>query len=768
MNSYNDTIIPRIVEYVKNVTKRLENFDHQNRKVELIDYHLENTKDNSLDYLRLNQETEAFKLKFNFKITLEDNTSIIQDNTELFIPKMKNNVFIINGKIRVPTTSLNNSKILKVYSDKIVVNDGITINYDLRHSNPIVSFLILNNDGDRELHYYNNENYEQHKEYFKLSYEEKLKLQVKLDISEIGDYLTHDILVKLVKLGEDKFNDNIIDKQLVTVEDNLIHKLNKKDNLTKIIRSTRRKFYPKGVIYLTDIQNHIYNYFITANEEGVNIPQQVNPLVFDSLRYRIEIPKHIAYNKTFTDLIDVVNTPDNQNVNRINELNVCCEIDDGKIYIWCYEFDTGKRVKVLYLEYLNSNVLLNNYYDYEHNTELEGNEYYYKLRLKEYRVNTLENIRIEYVEPKPDEKLSISTRCIPMINNSDSIRVSMGTSMLKQAIEIEKSEPRLISSGNDNIDYYQGTLLVKNTEKNPIIIESIEDNKITYRDKITNSVSYFTIEDPIIGLNDVSITFTPKVKVGDELKYGDIVITPSIMKNESYDLGTNALVFYMNYLGYTNEDAVVISESFANRTVHYNIHDVSINLKSNDLITYIRKVGDKVDSTNTLINSESPLENDNPIFDFYRRSKQYKLGDQAKNYSKLLVPPNIDEGYIVDIKITLNPNNPLRNEKTINKINEFLRNPKNETEINLPDKYKNLKIREVIIDPKDSCNITFKIIRVNKTKVGDKLTNSWGSKGEVSLVLPDNEMPYRNSDGKIAEVLFDPAAVIARKNPSQL
>jgi DNA-directed RNA polymerase beta subunit len=45
-------------------------------------------------------------------------------------------------------------------------------------------------------------------------------------------------------------------------------------------------------------------------------------------------------------------------------------------------------------------------------------------------------------------------------------------------------------------------------------------------------------------------------------------------------------------------------------------------------------------------------------------------------------------------------------------------------------------------------------------QIGNKMINSIGRKGVISLILSDNEMPYRNSDGRIADVLENPIAII--------
>lgn len=55
----------------------------------------------------------------------------------------------------------------------------------------------------------------------------------------------------------------------------------------------------------------------------------------------------------------------------------------------------------------------------------------------------------------------------------------------------------------------------------------------------------------------------------------------------------------------------------------------------------------------------------------------------------------------------------------------------------------------------------------DESRVGDKLTGRHGNKGTITMILPDNEMPY-DKDGKAMDLLLNPAGVISRVNPGQL
>lgn len=55
---------------------------------------------------------------------------------------------------------------------------------------------------------------------------------------------------------------------------------------------------------------------------------------------------------------------------------------------------------------------------------------------------------IDLIDRHPDYRLSTTTRRIPFINYTDSVRVHMGTSMLKQSIPIANAQRPLVDSGN--------------------------------------------------------------------------------------------------------------------------------------------------------------------------------------------------------------------------------------------------------------------------------------------------------------------------------
>lgn len=770
MESYNNAVIPKLIDYIKQLLTRVEYSSDDGAKIELERYQSIDSNNLDINYLTTHEMTGTFTLKLYFKVT---NSDIVDEfNEDLEIPKLINNVFVIDGSLRIPTNTLDNDDAVTVYDSNIRINELLNITYEEDPTRP---------DGYKlTIYYYEDEEptvldgtpevIDQYKNLMKLEQFEIDKLKVKLDTDEVGEYLTYDLIIKLINLGSDKRHDNMIDKKVYSAESNFMKYMWSRDVRKRILTSMKSKFYQYNKIYLKDIQNAIDRYFRIASEKNIDIPTTVNPLVFDAMKYKVVIPKNVTFNQTMTDIIDVANTPINGNVNRINELNVCAVIKDDVIHIRCYTYPDQQLVEIPYTSYCTKRVLVNQYWDYDTKSFIDRTKpVKYKLRMKLYDGTSTD--QFDLIEPMPDEKLSITTRRIPLGNLSDSVRVSMATSMEKQAVEIYKSEPPLVSAGHDDEDFMLSTLVTR-FKGSRSVVDRIKDNKIFVRDLDTNSTQFYEIPAPTPGANDSVISFDASVQVGQVVIDGDELIVPHILRRKSFELGVNSTAIYMNYLGYTHEDGIVISQSYADRLTHYSIIDVVKELYPDDIIKYIKKIGSKVTNKDILVNNQTRLRVSSTIKDTYTGASGLLQGMGISfNQSNLVVPNNVDEGYVIDVKIEIDPDKKLTSEYSNKIIDEYLSGDKLDEYKDIPDKFKSLKANSVDIREKVSGYISFKILRVNKAKIGDKLCNRYGSKGIVSLVLPDSCMPMiEKSDGTRipSEILLNPAAVISRKNISQL
>lgn len=772
MTSYNDVIVPRLVEYIKSVLLKIDEKDSKNRKINILSVKVVDSNLTDLNYYINNGLTYSFDLIFTYNVTEEDGT--IGENMQFTIevPRMYSNLLIIEGRRRISTTVMGTDFEMRVYGNNIVIDNDRSINFKKLKGGSIELNVIIQTD-DGQLDFVGDtDTFDKFKDYLKLTDYQQNKLKIKLDTDNIGEYLTYQNVIDLVNLGNDNQYDRIIDKRFITTEDSLISTLRRAKVRQKILRSMRDKFYANGILYPKDIQNAIFRFFKVADESSVDVPTDINPLVYDSLKSKVVIPAYCAYNSTFTDIIDVVNTPENNNVNKLNELNKCVKLIGDTIYIDCYDFVTKEKVEISYLDYLCSKVLANDHYDYEDKEVITADEYHYKYRMRTHTTTDLSDIK--YIEPAPDEKLSITTRRIPMINMSDSVRVAMGASMAKQSIEIENAEPRMISSGNDDEDILEASLITRYPYDEGIVTNIVGD-MIYIKDPTNNAIYPYQIPTPTSGINNAMTTFEPVVKVGDKLTKNQALIAPHTLRKNSYDLGLNTKVAYMSYLGYTYEDGIIISESYAKRMADYPVIDVAIELRPEDIVSYIKPIGSQVKSLDILVNNKTKLRAKSITKQIYERLDIMKFMDVNYQKNNLIVPNNIKDGMITDCKIYYNDaaSSRLNNSETLKVIEayeDYLQSGLIQYNGNFPDKYKSLRLDKeyTFTNKKISAVIQFKIVYYSPLKKGSKLCNSWGSKGEVSLVLPDDKMPIIESTNQPVEMILNPAAVISRKNPSQL
>ena len=145
----------------------------------------------------------------------------------------------------------------------------------------------------------------------------------------------------------------------------------------------------------------------------------------EAISSKIVIPESVAYNSTFSDLIDIADTPINNNTNKQNSLTVSCKITDEDILFDVYD-KNFQKITIRYWDYLDKKVCASEFVDYEKHTLKPDNngmvECKYRMKRKMFPVD-----EVELIDLPADYRLSSTTRRIPFVNYTDSVRISMGT-----------------------------------------------------------------------------------------------------------------------------------------------------------------------------------------------------------------------------------------------------------------------------------------------------------------------------------------------------
>jgi len=260
---------------------------------------------------------------------------------------------------------------------------------------------------------------------------------------------------------------------------------------------------------------------------------------------------------------------------------------------------------------------------------------------------------IDLIDLHPDYRLSETTRRIPFISSTDSVRISMGTGMLKQSIPLVNAQRPLVDTGNneelsnnilsEKFAYESGK--VKRIDEDKVVIELPDKTEV---DVLRRSA--------IQSMNDVCVYTEPKVKVGQKVKKGDVITGAVGLEKDTYKMGLNTLVLFSAHHGLVNEDALVVSESYANRMAHYSIIDLKINVKNSASLKWLAPIGTQVKSGDSVVTLFKTVR-----LDEINRALNEKLGglfgEEGKDLTEytvedyLKVPNNIDEAYVSDIMV---------------------------------------------------------------------------------------------------------------------
>lgn len=326
---------------------------------------------------------------------------------------------------------------------------------------------------------------------------------------------------------------------------------------------------------------------------------------------------------------------------------------DDDVLFNCYTKDF-QRCTISYLDYLNSKVVASESVDYEKNElkpDADGTVEV-KYRMKRKRVPVEE---IDFIDLHPDYRLSTTTRRIPFLNYTDSVRVHMGGSMLKQSIPLCNSERPLVDTGNS--DEFKDNILNEKFREDEGTVKEITESNVVIElpDGDTINVPRRTA---IQSVNDVSVYTEPKVVVGQKVKKGDVITGAVGLEPDTYKAGLNALVLFHAMFGYVNEDALVVSESFSKKMKSYSVIDLSIDVKSTEALKWIAPIGTKVKSKDPVITLYRAVH-----LDEINKTLQERLGGifgegyDLSEYTvenTLDVPNNIDEAWVSDVLVQEN------------------------------------------------------------------------------------------------------------------
>ena len=356
---------------------------------------------------------------------------------------------------------------------------------------------------------------------------------------------------------------------------------------------------------------------------------------------------------------------------------------------------------------------------------------------------------VDFIDVSPQQVVSITTSCIPFLEHDDAHRALMGANMQRQAMPLIKTEAPYVGTGVEYIAAKDSGVeiiaksngVVKYVDAKKIIVET-KDGDEEYK------VSNFELANSSICFHQ-----KPIVKVGDKVKK-DVTILADGNSTDKGELalGKNMTVAFMTFQGYNYEDAVILNENLVKDDKFTSLH-----LEDYEMQCRQTKLGDEEitrDIPNVSEESRRNLDADGIV----------TIGTEVK------------EGDILVGKVTPKGIAELSSEeKLLHAIFGEKTREVRDTSLRVPHGGDGIVHDIKIYSRKDNDELPAgvnKVIRVyviqkRKIQVGDKMSGRHGNKGVISLILPQEDMPFME-DGTPVDILLNPQGVPSRLNFGQV
>ena len=182
---------------------------------------------------------------------------------------------------------------------------------------------------------------------------------------------------------------------------------------------------------------------------------------------------------------------------------------------------------------------------------------------------------IDFVDVSPKQIVSVAAALIPFLENDDANRALMGSNMQRQAVPLIQAEAPLVGTGMEEVVARDSGVAI--AARRTGIVDQVDAMRIVVRatDEVgpnRPAVDIYNLLKFQRSNQSTCITQKPLVKVGDQVKKGDIVADGPSTRDGELALGRNVLVAFMPWNGYNFEDSILLSERIVRDDVFTSIH----------------------------------------------------------------------------------------------------------------------------------------------------------------------------------------------------
>lgn len=344
---------------------------------------------------------------------------------------------------------------------------------------------------------------------------------------------------------------------------------------------------------------------------------------------------------------------------------------------------------------------------------------------------------IDYFIPSMEYSFSPLGNMIPLKSATKGQRVAMGSRMITQALPLRDAQAPLVRTAvpftNEEKDYdteygkHAGAIF---SEEDGVVVD-VGPDRIKVR--TANGVKNIPLYKRFPLARKTSLLQMPVVKPGQPVKAGQPLAKSNFTDDTgAIALGRNVRTAYMPYGGNDFEDAIVVSESLAQKMASVQTYQKELETGKN----IKRGLGAYVGLFPTKYNKDqlSKLGKDGVI----------RIGETVKMGDPLLVAT--------------------RDQETSHaKVHKRKQGVAGDASV----AWEHEEDGQVVDVVEGKYGPMVLVETVTPLNVADKLAIRFGGKGVISKVVPDADMP-RDQDGNIFEAIVSDDSTISRTNPSQL
>jgi DNA-directed RNA polymerase subunit beta len=183
--------------------------------------------------------------------------------------------------------------------------------------------------------------------------------------------------------------------------------------------------------------------------------------------------------------------------------------------------------------------------------------------------------QVDFLDVSPKQIVSVAAALIPFLENDDANRALMGSNMQRQAVPLIRSEAPLVGTGMEEVVARDSGAAIG--ARRTGVVDQVDATRIVIRateelDPAKSGVDIFNLRKFQRSNQNTCINQRPLVRVGDQVKKGDIIADGPSTDLGDLALGRNVLVAFMPWNGYNFEDSILISERIVRDDVFTSIH----------------------------------------------------------------------------------------------------------------------------------------------------------------------------------------------------